>query len=78
MAVFFPSLLPQFADSFAALLALGVVFAAMTLLWLTAYAVVVARASDVLRRPKVRRMVDAVVGAVLVAFGLRLAADPPR
>jgi threonine/homoserine/homoserine lactone efflux protein len=75
MAVFFPSLLPQFAHSFAALLILGLVFAAMTLVWLSAYAVGVAKAGDVLRRPKIRRIIDAVVGAVLVAFGLRLASD---
>jgi threonine/homoserine/homoserine lactone efflux protein len=75
MAIFFPSLLPQFAHSFAALLALGLVFAAMTLLWLSAYAVVVARAGDLLRRPPIRRAIDAVVGFVLVAFGVRLATE---
>jgi len=76
MAVFFPSLLPQFAHSLAGLLILGLVFAAMTLVWLTAYALAVAKAGDVLRRPKIRRIIDAVVGAVLVAFGVRLASDP--
>lgn len=75
MAVFFPSLLPQFAHSFGALLALGLVFAAMTLLWLSAYAVVVARAGDLLRRPRIRRAIDAVVGVVLVAFGVRLGSE---
>jgi threonine/homoserine/homoserine lactone efflux protein len=75
MAVFFPSLLPQFAHSFVALLALGLVFAGMTLLWLGLYALVVARAGDLLRRPRVRRVIDAVVGAVLVAFGVRLGSD---
>lgn len=75
MAVFFPSLLPQFAHTFAGLLVLGVLFAAMTLVWLTAYAFAVAKAGDVLRRPKIRRIIDAVVGAVLVAFGVRLASD---
>jgi threonine/homoserine/homoserine lactone efflux protein len=75
MAIFFPSLLPQFAHSFAALLTLGFVFAAMTLLWLSAYALVVAKAGDLLRRPRVRRVIDAVVGVVLVAFGVRLASD---
>ena len=74
MAVFFTSLLPQFGHSFAALLGLGLVFCSMTLAWLCAYAVVIARAGDVLRRPRVRRMIDAVTGAVLVAFGARLAA----
>jgi len=37
--------------------------------------VVVARAGDVLRRPAVRRAIDATVGVVLVAFGLRLATE---
>jgi threonine/homoserine/homoserine lactone efflux protein len=71
MAVFFSSLLPQFAHSFPGLLALGLVFAGMTLAWLS----VVARVGNVLRRPRVRRFVDAVVGVVLVAFGVRLATE---
>jgi threonine/homoserine/homoserine lactone efflux protein len=75
MAVFFSSLLPQFGSSFAELLALGLLFCCMTLTWLSAYAVVVARAGDVLRRPAVRRAIDAVTGAVLVVLGLRLATD---
>jgi threonine/homoserine/homoserine lactone efflux protein len=74
MAVFFSSLLPQFGDTFGALLALGLVFCALTLTWLSAYALVIARAGDVLRRPRVRRTVDAVTGTALVALGLRLAA----
>ena len=79
MAVFFTSLLPQFAPSggasFLALLALGLTFAAITLAWLSGYACTVARAGDVLRRPRVRRTIDAVTGCVLLAFGTKLAAD---
>jgi threonine/homoserine/homoserine lactone efflux protein len=75
MAVFFPSLLPQFAGSFAALLALGAIFASMTLVWLTAYAFAVAKAGDFLRRSRIRRLVDVVVGVVLAGLGIRLAAD---
>ena len=78
MAAFFPSLLPQFAPqehAFPALLGLGLVFSLMTLTWLTAYALVVARAGDVLRRPVIRRAIEAVTGAVLVALGLRLATE---
>jgi threonine/homoserine/homoserine lactone efflux protein len=75
MAVFFTSLLPQFASAFAGLLVLGLLFCAMTFAWLTAYAFVVAKAGDVLRRPSIRRVFDAVLGAVLVALGLRLATD---
>ena len=76
MAVFFVSLLPQFASpSFASLLALGLVFCALTFAWLSAYAFVVARVGDVLRRSRVRRILDAVTGAVLVALGLRVATE---
>jgi threonine/homoserine/homoserine lactone efflux protein len=75
MAVFFTSLLPQFGESFAALLALGLLFCSMTFVWLTGYAFAVAKAGDVLRRPVVRRVFDAVLGAVLVALGIRLATD---
>ena len=77
MAVFFPSLLPQFvatdAPPFLALLALGIAFCVMTLTWLTGYAFAVARAGDVLRRSAVRRTVEAITGLVLVAFGFRVA-----
>jgi threonine/homoserine/homoserine lactone efflux protein len=76
MAVFFTSLLPQFGHaSFASLLALGVVFCTMTLVWLTAYAVAVAKAGDVLRRPRIRRALDAATGTALVALGARLAGE---
>jgi threonine/homoserine/homoserine lactone efflux protein len=76
MAVFFTSLLPQFGgDGFVALLGLGLLFCTMTFAWLTAYAFAVAKAGDLLRRSAVRRALDALVGAVLVALGLRLAAE---
>ena len=73
MAIFFTSLLPQFGAYFAAMLALGLVFCTMTFLWLTAYGVAVAKAGDVLRRPRIRRAIDAITGAVLATFGVRLA-----
>ena len=79
MAVFFTSLLPQFApgghSSFAALLGLGLLFCSLTLAWLTAYAIAVGKAGDFLRRPRVRRAFDGLMGAVLVGFGLRLATE---
>ena len=77
MAIFFTSLLPQFTrgPSFAALLILGLIFSAMTLAWLSAYAFVVAKAGDFLRRSRARRAIDALTGIVLVGLGLRLAAE---
>jgi threonine/homoserine/homoserine lactone efflux protein len=73
MAIFFSSLLPQFGHSFPELLGLGLLFCSLTLTWLSLYAVAVARAGDVLRRPAIRRAIDAVTGTALVALGVRLA-----
>ena len=75
MAVFFLSLLPQFGSSLAALLAVGLVFSGLTFGWLTAYGAAVARAGDFLRLSRVRRALDAAVGTVLVALGLRIARE---
>ena len=75
IAVFFTSLLPQFGSSFWSLLAHGLLFCSLGLVWLSAYSFAVARAGDVLRRPRIRRSLDALSGTVLVAFGIRLAAD---
>jgi threonine/homoserine/homoserine lactone efflux protein len=80
MAIFFTSMLPQFVpqgpSAFGAMVGLGVVFAAMTLAWLCLYAAVVARAGDVLRRPRIRRTLDALMGTILMAFGVRLGTEP--
>ena len=75
MVVFFTSLLPQFASSFGGMLLLGLVFASITLAWLTLYAIAVARAKAVLLRTRVHRALDALAGLVLVSFGLRLASE---
>jgi threonine/homoserine/homoserine lactone efflux protein len=79
MAVFFTSLLPQFAPAdgpaFPVLLAFGLLFCAMTFAWLCAYATAVSRARNLLARPRVRRTLDAVMGTALVALGARLAAQ---
>jgi threonine/homoserine/homoserine lactone efflux protein len=75
IAVFFTSLLPQFGSSFWSMLALGLAFCSLGLIWLSAYSFTVARAGDLLRRPRIRRSLDALTGTLLVAFGIRLAAD---
>jgi threonine/homoserine/homoserine lactone efflux protein len=80
IALFFASLLPQFAPSrggaFAGFLALGFLFAAMTLAWLTLYAVAVHRLRELLGGP-IRRVLDAVTGLVLAGLGLRVATTDP-
>jgi threonine/homoserine/homoserine lactone efflux protein len=76
MAVFFSSLLPQFSDaSFGSLASLGLVFAAMTFVWLLAYAVAISLAGYFMRRRAIWRTVEAITGAALVALGLRLASE---
>ena len=79
LAVFFVSLLPQFVPqgrvSLPTLLGLGLTFCAMTLAWLTAYAVIVERVRHLLGRSGIRRMLEAALGATLVALGWRVAAE---
>ena len=78
MAIFFTSLLPQFAgaqSSLVTVLGLGVVFCTMTLAWLSLYALAVTRVRPLVERRGVRRVLDAVSGAALVALGLRLATE---
>ena len=75
MLVFFTSLLPQFAHTAPGLIALGLVFCSLTAAWLCGYALAVARAGEALRGGRVRRALDAITGCVLVALGLRLAAE---
>lgn len=79
MAVFFTGLLPQFTPggeaSFGALLLLGLVFCSLTLAWLSGYAFAVARAGDLLRRARIRRALEGLTGATLVALGLRVATE---
>ena len=79
MVVFFSSLLPQFVTqgqaTFTSLLLLGLIFCSMTFVWLSFYAVVVARVGDFLRRNRVRRALEATTGLVLIGLGLRLATE---
>ena len=79
MAVFFASVLPQFAPEgrgmFSALVLLGSVFSVLTFVWLALYAAVVARAGAFVRGSRVRRAIDGTAGLALIALGLRVAAE---
>ena len=75
IAVFFTSLLPQFGSGFLQLTALGLLFCAMGAVWLTGYALAVARARGLVLRPRIRRAIDSITGITLVAFGARLATE---
>jgi threonine/homoserine/homoserine lactone efflux protein len=77
VALLFISLLPQFLDAgdpiLAKTLVLSALFLAMGIAWLLAYAALVSRAAGFFRSDRVRRRVQALSGAVLVALGVRIA-----
>ena len=78
MVAFFVSLLPPFAGphpSFGLLLLLGLNFSLLTLAWLSGYAIAVERFGGWVRKTGVRRVLDAILGAVLVGLGLRVGAE---
>jgi threonine/homoserine/homoserine lactone efflux protein len=79
MAVFFASVLPQFAPPgdgmLSRLLLLGVLFSVLTFLWLTAYTVAIARAGRLLRGSRVARVVEGVAGLTLIGLGVRVATE---
>ncbi|MGP3958066.1 LysE family translocator [Nonomuraea sp. 3N208] len=75
MAAFFMSLLPQFAlgGDFVTMVLLGLLFSLMTFAWLTCYTMAIDKARALFDRSRVRRAMEAVTGAVLLGFGVRLA-----
>jgi threonine/homoserine/homoserine lactone efflux protein len=79
IALVFTTLIPQFVDAgghaVAQTLLLAAIFIGMGLVWLTSYALLVAKVGTFLRRAVVRRALNAVTGTVLTALGLRLALE---
>jgi RhtB (resistance to homoserine/threonine) family protein len=79
IGIFFTSLLPQFVDSghpvLLPSLILGAAFVTMTVAWLALYCLLAGRLIDTIMRPRVRRTMDRITGGVLIALGLRLAAE---
>lgn len=77
IALVFTTLIPQFVDpgdpAVAQTLLLAAVFICMGLVWLTSYALLVARVGAFLKRSTVRRVLNAVTGTVLTALGVRVA-----
>jgi threonine/homoserine/homoserine lactone efflux protein len=52
-----------------------VLFNALGVAWLVAYALLAARSREVLDRPAVRRLLDRVTGIALIGLGARLALE---
>jgi RhtB (resistance to homoserine/threonine) family protein len=79
IALVFTTLIPQFVEpgepAVARTVLLAAIFIGMGLVWLTSYALLVAHVGRRLRRPVVQRVLNAIVGTVLTAFGVRLALE---
>jgi RhtB (resistance to homoserine/threonine) family protein len=82
IAVFYTSLLPQLVHSGAphalTLFALVIVHAVLTVSWLTSYGYAIDRSARFLQRPRVRRALDRLTGAVLIGFGIRVVTIEPH
>jgi threonine/homoserine/homoserine lactone efflux protein len=79
IAIFYSTFLPQFIGPGDPALLLSMLLAgvhiAFGLVWLTTYAWLLDRAVTAFKSSRVRRALDALTGTVLVALGLRLAAE---
>jgi threonine/homoserine/homoserine lactone efflux protein len=79
IALFYTTFLPQFIRPGDPVLLLSIAMAgvhiALGIVWLSAYAWLLDRAVEAFKSSRVRRALDAVTGTVLVAIGLRVAAD---
>ena len=79
IALFYTTFLPQFIGPGDPVLLLSLAMASVHILlglvWLSAYAWLLDRAIEAFRGSRVRRALDALTGAVLVALGIRVAAD---
>jgi threonine/homoserine/homoserine lactone efflux protein len=79
VALFFVSLLPQFVAAGEGfewrLLQLAALFIAMGFVWLTVYTLALHSVGGFLGRGSIRRRIERVSGAVLVALGVRVALE---
>jgi threonine/homoserine/homoserine lactone efflux protein len=79
LGVFFVVFLPQFVPEATSTLLMTLMFGAIqateALVWYLALGTVAAGARTVLNRPRVRRTIDGLTGAVFTFFGARLAVD---
>jgi threonine/homoserine/homoserine lactone efflux protein len=76
-AVFFLTFVPQYLDPagnvLAEALVLTCLLAVVSVVWLGAYIWAIGLIAPFLRRPRIRRVQEGVLGAVFMSFGLRLA-----
>ncbi|CAL9578035.1 Threonine efflux protein [Streptomyces sp. enrichment culture] len=81
IAVFYTGLLPTLTPSgfspHVGMTLLVLIHAALTLVWLGSYVLVLARARAFFEKPAVRRAMDRITGVVLIGFGVKVAVSRP-
>ncbi|OQP15924.1 LysE family translocator [Geobacillus zalihae] len=79
VAAFFLTFLPQFvapgAHSFAPFLLMGAAYTAMTAIWFLFYISFIHYISDFMKRPKTKKWIEGITGAVMIGFGIKLALE---
>ncbi|MFB7932854.1 LysE family translocator [Streptomyces sp. NPDC056039] len=81
IAVFYTGLLPTLAPTglspHTGMALLVLLHAGLTVLWLSGYLALLAKARAFFERPAVRRAMDRVTGVVLIGFGVKVAGTRP-
>ncbi|ASS98320.1 MULTISPECIES: LysE family translocator [Geobacillus] len=79
VAAFFLTFLPQFVapgvHSFAPFLMMGAAYTAMTAIWFLFYISFIHYISDFMKRPKTKKWIEGITGAVMIGFGIKLALE---
>lgn len=79
VAIFYVAFLPQFITPDDAVFAMSILLAAihfvLGIVWLSLVSVMLGRLRAVLTKPVVQRRLEACTGAILIAFGVRLAME---
>ncbi|MGW4395071.1 LysE family translocator [Amycolatopsis nivea] len=81
IAVFYTGLLPTLAPAGlapqAGMALLVLIHAALTLIWLGSYVLLLAKARAFFEKPAVRRTMHRITGVVLIGFGVKVATSQP-
>lgn len=79
IAVFFLTFLPQFvasnSNTFFPFLMMGITYIVMTAIWFLFYISLINHISAFMKRPKSKKFVEGITGAVLIGFGIGLALE---
>lgn len=79
VAAFFLTFLPQFvapgAHAFAPFLMMGAAYTVMTAAWFLFYISFIHYISEFMKRPKTKKWIEGITGAVMIGFGIQLALE---